>query len=91
MTFESLYRPSVCPTRQHDILDASDGAPGANRREERGVAPGQIADALLVAGRSVELLAELEMIAVEQDRLQHLVAGALQHRGGRFRVRVQGV
>src|ERR1700724_768495 len=49
-----------------------DGILGADRRQERGVAPGQVADALLVAGRGVELLAELEMIAVKHDRLQHL-------------------
>src|SRR5690348_3137366 len=62
--------PSPCRT------GFSDGVPGADRRQERGVAPRQIADALLVAGRGVELLAELEMIAVVNDRLQHLVAGA---------------
>ena len=51
----------------------------------RCVAPGQVADALLVAGPGVELLAELKVIAVEDDRLQHLIAGAVQRRRGRGR------
>ena len=61
------------------------GLPGADCRQERRVAPGEVADALLVAGLGVELFAEFEMIAVEDDRLQHLIAGALQRRRGRGR------
>ena len=44
---------------------------------------GQVADALLVSGGGVELLAQLEVVAVEDDCLQHLVAGGLQRRRGR--------
>src|SRR6202021_558751 len=78
--FEALIAAWPRSTRPQGLLD---GGPGAGGGEGGGVAPGQVADALLVSGGGVELLAELEVIAVEYDGLQHLVAGGLQRRRGR--------
>src|ERR1700684_920403 len=50
--------------------------------EVGGVGPGKVADALLVAGEGVELLAELEVVAVGEDRAEHGVAGRSEG-GGR--------
>ena len=61
------------------------GVLDANRRQECGIAPGQVADSFRVAGRGVELLAELEMIAMKYNRLQHPITGALQCCYGRGR------
>jgi GNAT superfamily N-acetyltransferase len=58
-------------------------SPSPHGRQEGRVAPGQIANAFLIARGSVELLAELKVIAVVDDGPQHRVAGvAKQLRGG---------
>lgn len=46
---------------------------GPHGRQERRVASGQAAHALLVASVLVELLTGLEMIAVEDQGIKHLV------------------
>src|SRR5262249_59750362 len=52
----------------------------ADGGQECRVAPRQVRDALLEPTGAVELLAELEMIAVVDDRAQHAVTCVLQRR-----------
>ena len=70
----SAFRSSCCVrflvTPGGAPLPASPGAEGA---EEGGIAPGQVGDTQLIAGGLVELLAQLEAIAVVDDRIEHAV------------------
>ena len=70
-------------------LDALAGF-GAHRGEERCIAPCEIIDALLVAGRAVKLLAHLEMVAMKDDGAQHRISGCAQRRGRCIGVRPGG-
>ena len=51
---------------------------GTDGGQEGRVGPREVPDALLEAGHRVELLAELEVVAVEDDRLQHGVPRGAQ-------------
>lgn len=76
VTFRDLYLRgswSRRPLAQNTVAGL-----GPHGRQERCVAPGEVARALLEAGVLVELLAELEMIAVEDQSVEHLVCVVLQ-------------